>query len=1505
VPNGWACVHKHRYPQPISDISAIAQRDLSALPADEQRQALADFEARLRGWSAAMKRIGGGGPVEVSVEIPAYKGGWLMPCIESVLYQSSACWALSIRWDGGDDLSRRILEIVERSAHPKLIVHFGENRGIAYNRRFLTEHSKGRYILPLDDDDMLAPNAVERFLHFAESAPWSGIVRAKRDFIDEIGHPVDSDPWFPFEARHYQYGMVQDVFNHSQPTIMSRAAYERTAGWEGFEEFKNAGEDCDVYLKIEEVAPIELLDEVLYHYRISDKRTSLVLTDTAAFEMWRRLTDRSIKRIGLPLKRVNDTPPFTFERHTRPALTRSSVDAVIVANGARDRAAVARTRASLHRCGVPETAVRVVDTGSNHAAKCNDGFRRSARPVVCFLAAGVEFADADAIDKMLALMERREADVVAPRIVSGGKIGASWLPSRALLARREVMRAVGGFDEEYSAAMMADADFTMKARQRNFACIEAPAVAVSGHEYKMKKPVRTDLARFSGKWRNYQALLQPIVETAVEPSEPESEPFDVLYHRGVALMESGQHDKAETVFRRVIALNRHFSWAFHSLGDTLRETQRWTDAVGAYQRAIELHPDLSWSHHHMGSVLLQLERWEEAAPAFQKAIALEPGIASAYDHLGHALTKLERWTEAVVAYQQALDLGGGTVWTYNGIAEAQSTLERWPEAAHAYERAIDIDPALMWSHHNLATVYLKLERWSDAAASSRRAIALDATIAKSFTLLGRALSCLNQLPEAVSEFQRSVNLDPTELWAWVGLAEALTRLNRADEATDAYRRAVELAPGIYWIHSNLGRSLAKQEAWEEAGAAYRRALALKPDDALTHVGLGRVASKLGDWAEAANSYERAVRFDPTSAGSSSILAEALMETGRKEEMVAVFRRILELKPEAPWAYQALGDALCRLERFGQAISALQRSIQLDPTLFWSYHQLGYALLKLSRWEDSADALRRSIALKPNMASAHHHLGNALLKLGKVEEAAASFLRAVELKPHLSWMHNNLGDALMKLERWEEAAAAYERTTALDPKMSVAQHSLGDALTRLGRWDAAAAAYERADALNPAWTRRPIEPEAFAVERWVQTLIPPAADAADDGQRLLFVFDSDYGEVTTAMFMLLGQNMAARSTLLVPSRLYVTNKDVLPGRTQVYGSAEDVMRAVEKERPDIVFLCSGYLFSIHEIFTLDTLQQLVDDLTARGCQVVTTDPFLGLLAKLGSSTTVSIDIPDQAPPQLVKVKHEQDRRLNEHFTRSFGIFRDTPHLYPVFPAHPDADPSQNDVKSISFFNPNLIVPADVGAPNPSGTPQWVFVLASRDYELQTIFHGRPWFINLLAAKIEETVEAGRHPVFIGPYDCVQAVAARLASAAGPSTKHGVTLMTFCSFARYCALQLSAEYVFYWNALSHSMFLRLFNERPVFLFDKGHLVRNVIPLYERIVQWYYQGWDPIFIDQDQPLVADALAPLADAYREGARSIGPFLRRAPAPEQMIDELGTTQSRESGAMSANPGSR
>ena len=265
----------------------------------------------------------------VSVEVPVIRGGWLIQCVDSVLQQTSSNWVLSLLWDEGDSLAQDLLREIEATHHPKIQVHFGKKLGIARARQFLTERSHGELILPLDDDDLLEPTAVAAFLSAAIERPWAGILRARRKFVDDQGEPVEMDDWFPFERRSYFKGATLDISNHSQPYAIRRDVFTRAGGWRGFADHEFFGEDCNCFASVEELAEVELVDEVLYRYRIHGSRTSLRFSQPSANELWRRIADEAVQRRGTPVRRTNDTPPFQYAAIQTPKPSVADVDAVI------------------------------------------------------------------------------------------------------------------------------------------------------------------------------------------------------------------------------------------------------------------------------------------------------------------------------------------------------------------------------------------------------------------------------------------------------------------------------------------------------------------------------------------------------------------------------------------------------------------------------------------------------------------------------------------------------------------------------------------------------------------------------------------------------------------------------------------------------------------------------------------------------------------------------------------------------------------------------------------------------------------------------------------------------------------------------------------------------------------------------------------------------------------------------------------------------------------------
>lgn len=245
----------------------------------------------------------------VSVEIPVFKHRFLEKAIESVMAQTFGDWVLVLLSDGAGWRARRIMK---RFRSDRVRVHFQENRGVGPARRRLAELTDSEYMLTLDDDDELEPTALEEMTACMAENPDAAIVRARRRFIGRQGNPIEATPWFPFEPRILDRGMTADVHNHSQPAMLRRSLYEKTEGWAGFDEYKGAGEDCDIFLKMEEVGRIVLLDRVLYRYRLHRRRFSRDLGPESAYAMWRMLADQTIRRRGLALERINDRPPFQY-----------------------------------------------------------------------------------------------------------------------------------------------------------------------------------------------------------------------------------------------------------------------------------------------------------------------------------------------------------------------------------------------------------------------------------------------------------------------------------------------------------------------------------------------------------------------------------------------------------------------------------------------------------------------------------------------------------------------------------------------------------------------------------------------------------------------------------------------------------------------------------------------------------------------------------------------------------------------------------------------------------------------------------------------------------------------------------------------------------------------------------------------------------------------------------------------------------------------------------------
>ena len=375
-------------------------------------------------------------------------------------------------------------------------------------------------------------------------------------------------------------------------------------------------------------------------------------------------------------------------------------------------------------------------------------------------------------------------------------------------------------------------------------------------------------------------------------------------------------------------------------------------------------------------------------------------------------------------------------------------------------------------------------------------------------------------------------------------------------------------------------------------------------------------------------------------------------------------------------------------------------------------------------------------------------------------------------------------------------------------------------------------------------------------------------------KLLFVLSSDYGELSNALYVLRGTGLDA--TLLLPERLFDTNRDTLQVPARRYTSPADVLAVVEREQPDVVFLFSAYLYAINGIVDLGAVEALLGELRRRRLRVVTSDPFLGLLRESRGA--------------LFSDRHPQRQALEGHFARLASRLADVTHLY-LAPAD-----SLAGAHKVALFNPEVIT--DAASIRQRGArlaarvgidlrrPRWLFVLGSEDYGAQVTRFGRESFETVLLSRLEDAAQAGRQPVLIAPQPCIDALAR------SGRTADSLISLAFCSYDLFVDLLLEAEYVFYWNVLSNSLLARLANRLPALFFDRGHLAQVMPALLDLGLKTYFPGAELALLDQRERLAASTLVALAARQERALETALDNLRRAPAPRELIEQLMSVSS-------------
>ncbi len=204
---------------------------------------------------------------KVSVIIPCYnQGQYLQEAINSVKNSTYDNIEIIVVNDGSTDNTKEIIDNLENE-YPDIKFITIQNSGVCKTRNLGIANSTGDYILPLDADDKIGTEYIEKAVQVLDNNKNTGLVYCNAEFFGSIQKKWDLKP------ATTENMLVQ---NRIFPSAMFRKeTFNQIGGYKP--EMETGCEDWELWLSIiESGAEIYKLPETLFYYRKSENERTKI-----------------------------------------------------------------------------------------------------------------------------------------------------------------------------------------------------------------------------------------------------------------------------------------------------------------------------------------------------------------------------------------------------------------------------------------------------------------------------------------------------------------------------------------------------------------------------------------------------------------------------------------------------------------------------------------------------------------------------------------------------------------------------------------------------------------------------------------------------------------------------------------------------------------------------------------------------------------------------------------------------------------------------------------------------------------------------------------------------------------------------------------------------------------------------------------------------------------------------------------------------------------------------
>jgi tetratricopeptide (TPR) repeat protein len=478
-----------------------------------------------------------------------------------------------------------------------------------------------------------------------------------------------------------------------------------------------------------------------------------------------------------------------------------------------------------------------------------------------------------------------------------------------------------------------------------------------------------------------------------------------LYNQALAQLRAGDYARGCATAAKVVDQEPGQFAAYNLLGVCAVKKGDGAKAETYFRKSVALNPRYTEARINLAVNLLQRGKPQAAIKQLEEVLQSEPNNATALYHLGKAESLTGATSNAIAHLRRAHELSPQDAQIALALARAHIGAGQRETAGKLVAPILENEQP---SQVLLPAVVIAIE--AEQLALARRALeqalrqdpqALDAILSQARDLSEQGnYKTVRALLEAVGPAAEN----SAEWNASLGYAEY--KLGDPQKSSVHLRRAVELAPNVEEYYLKIGEFLLYHNSDDAAAAFFKTGLQNIPNSAVLHFALA-----VAYWAhqiDTKGSVEQlhaALKIEPDFPSALELLCVIYHREKNWVGLQEAADHLIQASPNLSTGYYFKGAALEARGRLGQepegalatARKLLEKSVRLQPQFSETNIALGRLLVESGELPRAIAELRQAIKIDPNDSQAYYHLAKAYRQAGELEKSEQALKQFKQIK----------------------------------------------------------------------------------------------------------------------------------------------------------------------------------------------------------------------------------------------------------------------------------------------------------------------------------------------------------------------------------------------------------------------------------------------------------------------------------------------------------------------------